>query len=450
MGFLLQVTGLLLILPVAIGLQNDELQPVASIITTCFIAFGFGFAFNALAERKELDEKTSIWLMLLSFTVIPIILMVPYIWNNVFGSANLLDLFSNAYFETISGFTTTGFTFIQNPQMLASSLLFYRSLIEFIGGVGFIYILIAFLYPKETIENFLSSFGIEAIGSSLKKLLILIMVIYTLIALVFTAIFYFTYSSNLVFASCAAIDILTGGYGPSIAAGVGLFQISVIALMIIGGLNFKFHYNLTHFKFRELLSPEIKLYLLLIAASTIIISILAWINPFDALFQGASMVSSTGIATIDLAAISAPAKIWIIVIMLIGGCGFSMAGGIKVERIQKLVNAIRRNDDAPTKHELRSIIIYILAFIALLLILSLAFSTSGTNMLDSVFEVGSALSTAGATVGATTVTMPVTYKWLLIFAMLVGRVEIVAIYKAIVGFRKPKSPAKAQNSTAAA
>ena len=89
MGFLLQVTGLLLILPVAIGLQLGELQSVASIIATCFIAFGFGFAFNALAERKELDEKTSIWLMLLSFTVIPLILMVPYIWNNVFGSTNL-------------------------------------------------------------------------------------------------------------------------------------------------------------------------------------------------------------------------------------------------------------------------------------------------------------------------------------------------------------------------
>jgi trk system potassium uptake protein TrkH len=203
MGFLLQVTGLLLILPVAIGLHLGELQSVASIIATCFIAFGF--AFNALAERKM--TKTSIWLMLLSFIVIPLILMVPYIWNNVFGSTNLLDLFSNAYFETISGFTTTGFSFIENPQTLAYSLLFYRSLIEFIGGVGFIYILIAFLYPKGEIENFLSSFGIEAIGNSMKKLLALIMVVYTVIALIFTAIFYFSYSTNLVRASTAAIDV---------------------------------------------------------------------------------------------------------------------------------------------------------------------------------------------------------------------------------------------------
>ncbi len=435
MGFLLQVTGLLLILPVAIGLANDELQPVASIITTCFIAFGLGFAFNALAERKELDEKTSIWLMLLSFTVIPLILMIPYIWNNVFDSTNIIDLFSNAYFETVSGFTTTGFSFIQNPQTLAYSLLFYRSLIEFIGGVGFIFILIAFLYPKKHIENFLSSFGIEAIGSSLKKMLILIMVIYSLIAAIFTVIFFFTFPSNLISASTAAMDILTGGYQPTIAPGIGLFQISVVVLMIIGGLSFRFHYNLFHLKVRELLTPEVKLYLLLIAVSTIIISILAWINPFDGLFNAASMLSSTGAATMDLAVFSLPAKIWLIVLMLIGGCGFSMAGGIKIERIQKLANAIRRNGEAPAKRELRSIILYLAGFIALLLLLSLAFSTSGTNMLDSVFEVGSALSTAGASIGATTVAMPLVYKWLLIFAMLVGRVEIVSIYKAIVGFR---------------
>jgi hypothetical protein len=83
MGFLLQITGLLLILPVAIGLQNGELQSVASLITTCFIAFGVGFVFNAFAERKRLDERTSLWLMLLTFSAILLLLMIPFVWNNV-------------------------------------------------------------------------------------------------------------------------------------------------------------------------------------------------------------------------------------------------------------------------------------------------------------------------------------------------------------------------------
>ena len=435
MGFLLQITGLLLILPVAIGLQNGELQSVASLITTCFIAFGVGFVFNAFAERKKLDERTSLWLMLLTFTVIPLLLMIPYVWNNVFNSTNIIDLFSNSYFEAISGFTTTGFSFVSNPALLPSSLLFYRSLIQFIGGVGFIYILIAFLYKKGEIDEFCDTFGIEKIGGSLKALLLTVMLVYTFFIVIFTAIFYYTYQPNLIIASCAAIDILTGGYQPTITAGIGLFQVSIILLMFIGALNFRFHYNLFHLKLRELLTPEIKLFLGIIAASTIIISILAWINPFDSLFHVVSMISSTGAEYISIDAMPIAAKIYFIILMLIGGCTFSMAGGIRIQRFQKLIDAIRKNEDAPTRDELKTIIVFLITFIALLFLLSFAFSFSGTSMLDSVFEIGSALSTNGASMGATTINLAVGYKWLIIVAMLVGRVEILTIFKAIRGTR---------------
>jgi trk system potassium uptake protein len=433
MGFLLQITGLLLILPIAIGLQNGELQSVASIVTTCFIAFGGGFVLNSFAERKKLDEHTSLWLMLLTFTVIPLILMIPYVWNNVFNSTTIIDLFSNSYFEAISGFTTTGFSFVPNPTLLPSSLLFYRSLIEFIGGVGFIYILIAFLYPKKDIAGFCETFGIEKIVGNLKSLLLTVMLVYTLFIAIFTAIFYYTYSQNLILSSCAAIDILTGGYQPNITAGIGLFQVSIILLMFIGAVNFKFHYKLFHLKLRELLTPEIKLFLGLIAASTLIISILAWINPFDSFFHVVSMISSTGAEYLSVSTMPLPAKTYFIVIGLIGGCAFSMAGGIRIQRIQKLADAIRKNEDAPTRDELKTIIIYLVTFISFLFLLSFAFSFSGVSMLDSVFEIGSALSTNGVSMGATTINLSVGYKWLLIVAMLVGRIEILTIYKAIRG-----------------
>ena len=219
---------------------------------------------------------------------------------------------------------------------MPSSLLFYRSLVEFIGGVGFIYILIAFLYPKKDIDEFCDTFGIEKIGSNLKALLLTVMLVYTFFVVIFTAIFYFTYSPNLILSSCAAIDILTGGYQPNITAGIGMFQVSIILLMFIGALNFRFHYNLFHLKLRELLTPEIKLFLVLIAASTIIISILAWINPFDSFFHVVSMISSTGAEYLSIGAMPLPAKIYFIILRLIGGCAFSMAGGIRIQRIQKL------------------------------------------------------------------------------------------------------------------
>jgi len=432
-GFILQVSGLLLILPIAIGLQNGELQPVAGIIVTCFITFGVGFAFNSFAQHKELDEQTSLWLMLLTFTVIPLILMIPYIWSNVFNSTNPIDLFSNAYFETISGFTTTGFSLISNPQTLPLSLLFYRSLVEFIGGVGFIYILIAFMCPQEDIDKYLNILGIERITDDYRKMLLSIMIIYTTIVVLFTAIFYYAYSSNLIFASCAAMDILTGGYQPNITAGIGIFQASIILLMLLGGINFRFLYNLFHLKIKELMTPEIKLYLIIIGISTVIISLLAWINPFDALFHAVSMLSSTGIQYVNVSSAFPQAAIYFFILILIGGCSFSQAGGIKISRVKQIIDAVRKNDDAPTKAELRSIIIYLITFIAILIILSIAFTASGTNIFNSIFEIGSALATNGVSSGATTIGLPAIFKWILIFAMFIGRIEILTIYRAIVG-----------------
>ena len=276
--------GLLIVLPIAIGLQAGEVQVVASLIATCFVSFGVGFIFNSFAERKELDERTSLWLMLATFTVLPLVLMVPFVWNNVFSSGNPFDLLTNAYFESVSGFTTTGFTFISNPESLPLSLLFYRSLVEFIGGIGFVYILVAFLHPKEGLDAFAETFGIEKLGTSLKKVFLSVILVYTFFAGVFSAIFYFTYWPNLVISSCTAMDVLTGGYQPNITAGIGIFQISILVLMLLGSLNFSFHYNLFRLKLRSLLTPEIKFYLIVLAVVTVIISILAWITRLTRFF----------------------------------------------------------------------------------------------------------------------------------------------------------------------
>jgi trk system potassium uptake protein TrkH len=118
------------------------------------------------------------------------------------------------------------------------------------------------------------------------------------------------------------------------------------------------------------LTPEIKLFLGLIVASTIIISILAWINPFDSFFHVVSMLSSAGAEYLSISAMPLSAKIYFIIMGVIGGCAFSMAGGIRIQRIQKLVDAIRKNEDAPTRDELKTIIIYLKD-------LSFAFSFSG-------------------------------------------------------------------------
>jgi trk system potassium uptake protein TrkH len=205
--------------------------------------------------------------------------------------------------------------------------------------------------------------------------------------------------------------------------------------MLLGSLNFRFLYNLFHLKIKELMTPEIKLFLVIIGLSTIIISLLAWINPFDALFHSVSMLSSTGAQYVNVSSAFPPAAIYFFILVLIGGCSFSQAGGIKISRIKQLIDAIRKNDDAPTKAELRSLYIYLITFIAILIALSIAFAASGTSILSSIFEVGSALTTNGVSSGATTVELPAIFKWILIVAMFVGRIEILTMYRAIRGIK---------------
>ena len=433
LGFFLQITGLLLILPIAIGLQNDELQAVTSLVATCFLSFGVGFVFNSFCERKELDDKTSLWLLLVTFVFIPLVLMIPFVWNNVFGAGSPFDIFTNGYFEAVSGFTTTGFTFVGHPELLPLSLLFYRSLVEFIGGIGFIYILAAFLYPKDSLEDYTEAFGIAKLGSNLRKVFLSVMLIYTVFVAIFTVIFYFTYYPHLVIASCAAIDVLTGGYQPNVTAGIGLFQISVLVLMLIGSFNYQFHYNLFRLKLRDLLTPEIKLYLEVLIVSALVICILAWVNPFESLFNVVSMASSTGIDPFGITSTNLPAKIFFILLGLVGGCAFSMAGGIRIQRLQTLINAVRKKGERPTAEELKATLFSVTGFFAVLIILSLIFSTIGISLLDSFFEVGSALTTNGISMGITTIAMPLGYKWLLVLAMLVGRLEVVSTVAAIMG-----------------
>jgi len=271
------------------------------------------------------------------------------------------------------------------------------------------------------------------LGDNLKKVFLTVLLVYTLLVVVFTAIFYFLYSKDLIIASCAAIDVLTGGYQPNIAPGISIYHISILLLMLLGSFNFKFHYSLFRLKLRDILTREIKLYLEIIAGATVVLAILAWINPFDSLFHVVTMMSSTGMDYINVGALPAPAKIAFIVLGLIGGCTFSMAGGIRIQRIQTLIDAIRKKDNKADREELKTALTNVIGLLLLLFVFSAVFSTIGTSFLDAIFEVSSALTTNGISMGITTLSIPLGYKWLLILAMIIGRIEIVVILQAIRG-----------------
>jgi trk system potassium uptake protein TrkH len=189
------------------------------------------------------------------------------------------------------------------------------------------------------------------------------------------------------------------------------------------------------------------------------VALLTQVGVLDSLFHVVSMSSSVGYSYLPLSSFSnttygnaVPSILF--VIMIIGGCAFSMAGGIRVSRIIAAGKAIkesvmgllvRENGVAKsTKAEGAenssldnlSASVSILMFIFTLVIFAVIFTTIGVSFQDALFEVGSALTTNGISMGATTVAMGIGYKWLMIAAMTIGRIEILTILIALFRLKK--------------
>jgi len=455
LGFLLQIAGVLTTIPILIGLYLDETQQLVPLFLACVGFLACGFFMNALCERKDLDFKSASVLVLAAFIILPLVGAIPYIYQDPFNSPNPIDKFTNGYFESVSGFTTTGFSFIQNSDTLPKSLLVYRSLTELMGGVGIVFLLLAFFHSRKSLNNLGNALGIESVGSNLKRLFFSVFIIYGVYIIAFTAIFYFLGFQDLTKTGSFAIDTITGGFQPSIQQFQQYLRtipkICIIALMLVGSVSFTFNYHLFTLRLKKTFSLEIALYLLMIAIGTTLIFFLAKIEPLDSLFHVVSMTSSTGYDYINIAAFNDTIRSIFIVLMLIGGCTFSMAGGIRISKLISFARAIKRSirgtlvkekaitektdQTTSTNIEYLSAVVSVLLFVATLVVFSIIFTTMGISFTDALYEVGSALTTNGISMGATTVTMPLGYKWLMITAMTIGRVEIMSVFIALSSYK---------------
>src|SRR4030067_3497860 len=310
LGFLLQIAGLLTVLPIGVGLYFEETQAVVSLFIACVTFLGCGFLLNALCVRKDLDFKSSNVLFLSAFIVLPLIGALPFIYYDPFTSANMFERFTNGIFESISGFTTTGFSFVTNPDVLPKSLLIYRSITELMVGVGIVFLLIAFFQSKKkAMETYGNSIGIENVNGNQKKTFLSVLAIYGGYIIAFTIIFFALGFTNLIGTGTFMIDTLTGGFSPSDQQFLPYYQsfapkILLTVLMLLGSLNFAFNYHLFTRKLRKAISWEIVVFFLIILLGTVSFSLLGNFSVEDSLFHVVSMSSSTGFNFIPLASMS--------------------------------------------------------------------------------------------------------------------------------------------------
>ncbi len=374
-----------------------------------------------------------------------------------------LDFGMNIYdgfFESVSGFTGTGFTVIPDVEVLRPSILLWRSMMQWIGELGVV-VLAVIILPQ---YNIISRVYLVERGKLAPTVIATAKIVAT-IYFILTAVGVILYmASGMTFFEAINLimtTIATGGmsiYNNSVVpvlTRAPIAYITILIFMVLGAQNFRDLKDLLSLHIGRLLkSAEFVVSVLLLLSLSGLLSLsLHYIDGYgllssisNGIFHMVSGSTTTGFSTIDLGSLSDVSKALLIVGMFIGGATFSTAGGIKVYRfIVALKNlfwaaaniAVKAPVSIRKRVGLENVgdeaILGVLSFIVLYfftdLFLSIAFSwASGAKFIDSLFEVTSALGCVGLSVGVVNHALSIWGKALIILGMYLGRLEFIQLY----------------------
>ncbi len=430
---------------------------LASIIITA-LAGGLmalrGSGGGNVGYREGFAVATFGWMLLAAFG------SLPYILSGVLP--NPVD----AYFETMSGFTTTGASVITDLEVLSRGILFWRSLTHWLGGMGIIVLTVA-LIPSLKIAG-LQMFKAEVPGPTKSKVLPRIAQtsreLYK-IYLVITA-------AEILLLKLAGMNwfdsfihtfgtVATGGFSSknaSIAAyNSFLIELIIVVFMIISGINFALHYYSLRGNFRPALKdPEVRLYVAILSVSFCLVA-LDLVNSAgfsgekaarEALFQVTSIMTTTGYATADFDQWPSMSRALLLLLMFVGGCAGSTGGSIKVSRILIMFKGISRqfvkllHPQAVIPVRIGREIVHqevldnVQTFFFMYMLImggAVLFVTSlGVDLISAVSAVAATLGNVGPGLGAVGpaanyASLPLAVKALLSLCMVVGRLEIYTV-----------------------
>ena len=442
---------------------------------------------NVLGEKSPLNLKQSSIVVVLSFILLSLFGSLPYIYVNPFyDGIDSFSLFASSFMESTSGFTTTGLTTITHPENLPDSFSFYWSYTERVGGLSFIYLIVALYYPETKLAGMKNLLGSGILR--FKQLLSTICIIFIVHAAIITLlIFFFGHVNMLDSISLAFTTFTTGGFVPTSTALNVENPIPLIIIMvgmILAALPFAFHFGIFS-KYVEATKEikEIVIFLILLVIGIVLFLILepsfASNNQFSSIFHVISASTTSGFQFLDLSSLSFYGKILLIILMLIGGTAFSTAGGIKIARLvlifQKLNKYKSRYSDKNHYNNQPSVIsataiqfrksnnqnkkimsipqidtnkfyiysdkafreaLFVITLFILFTIVTViciyyinqnSNSDSKVNFIDIVFETSSTISNTGLSAGLTAIDLDSISKLILSFNMIMGRFEIIAI-----------------------
>ncbi|MFW5789583.1 MAG: TrkH family potassium uptake protein, partial [Spirochaetota bacterium] len=350
---LLLVIAAFMLAPIVVALAEGEFDAVrAFLIPMGATAVVTGFYLLATrGVRGGLSSKSGFLLVTMSWLFAAAVGAVPFVLSGA------IPRYTDAFFETMSGFTTTGATILTDIESLPASLLFWRSLTHWLGGMGIIVLTVAIL-PLLGVGGY-QIMKAEAPGPSVDRLTPKITETAKILWFIYLGLTILE-TTLLMIAGLSLYDALThtfgtlatGGFSPK-AASVGHYaspfvQVVVTVFMIAAGINFILYYRLLVGEFRLIRqNTEVKAYIGIFAVATIAIALVLFRGTYASFgeslryagFQAASILTTTGYATADFAQWPALAQMVLVALMFIGGSAGSTGGGIKVVRI---VTAIKQ------------------------------------------------------------------------------------------------------------
>lgn len=461
LGRLLFIEAVFLLVSLFVALGYGE-SDANSFLWSTLITFGLGSIayLSTRNSQEEIGKREGYIVVSLVWVVFSVFGCLPYLFSGAISS------FTDAFFETMSGFTTTGSSILNNIEELHHATLFWRSLTQWLGGMGIIVMFLAIL-PRLGVggrELFMAEVpGVnpDKLTPTLKSTARRLWGVY----IGFTVLEMFL----LVAGDMGWFDAInhsfttmaTGGYSTK-QASVGAFtspyiQYIIILFMFIAGVNFSLSYAAITGKFSKLFrDEEFRWYFGIVVVATLLIvlglsvySSAAFESTFrDGLFTVVSILTTTGYATADYLMWAPHIVILVFILMFIGGSGGSTSGGIKVIRIMLLVKnsyyeiirLLHPNAVIPVRYNRQSVkgttidnimaflILYAFIFVISMVVLSFwmsgfdailsAVATSLGNIGPGLGEIGPMENFSGLHNGA---------KWFLSFLMLIGRLELFTV-----------------------
>lgn len=446
------MNGIALLAPVAIALFYSENQALTALVLSAFASLFIGFFLTNFSEEGEMRFESICSLIVMTFLLLGVIGAIPYVYlgEQLFGALSIEKIFVNGFFESISGFSTSGLTTFADVEILPKSIIFFRGLSQWIGGVGIVYLMILFLgSPSESTRVVGELSGFEKIKSSFRGTFWRVISIYLVYTIIFTVLLAtigemdLFISINLVFTGLSTAGFLPVNDIGALLTPTALGIISI--MMIVGATSFLVHNNLWGRELRKIFSVEYKFYITYIVIVVVFIGLIfssLGKSVVDIPFHIISAITTTGFQYINIGDTNSSFKSIIILIMLVGGSAFSTAGGIKIIRFIIILKAIpwtikkaslpikaitplKIGDKALFEKDVLAAFILTSLGIFSIFFSTIIFTFYGYNFMDSLFEVTAAFSTAGLTTGITGISLPEPLKVILTMEMIIGRVEVI-------------------------